>query len=179
MKNKIWGLIFVLTAAGFSACTFNVGTTPNSANSPNSTNMANNAAPSTTKAGEQTAKSGDEKTDSVKKAEQPGGEKPERIQFAAGKTDTSLTRTIPANGSLDFVFNAQSGQRLQFSVMYENGSDTDIEIFLTEPGMQDISQSSAANENTEFIIKKTGDHRITVNNTLDKPVTATLGVSIK
>ena len=107
------------------------------------------------------------------------GQKPERVEFAAGKTVTNLTRTIPANGSIDFVFNARSGQRMQYSVMYDNGSDTDIEAFLTEPGSQDISNTSAANENNEFMIKKTGDHRITVNNKTGNKVSVNFGLSIK
>jgi len=107
------------------------------------------------------------------------GQKSERVKFAAGKTDGSFTRTIPAQGSIDFVFNARSGQRMQYSVIYENGSDTDIEAFLSEPGSQDVANTSAANENNEFMIKKTGDHRITVNNKTGNKVTVQFGLSIK
>ena len=107
------------------------------------------------------------------------GQNPERVQFAAGKTDTDLKRDIPANGSIDLIFNARSGQRMQYSVNYENGADTDIETFLTEPGLQDISNTSAANENNEFMIKKTGDHRITIQNKTGKKVNIDFGLSVK
>ena len=87
-----------------------------------------------------------------------------RVQFARGESSAMLTRDIPANGTVDFIINAKKGQTLGFTVGYEF-KDSDIEAFLTEPGMQDISLSSGPKEPNEFVIKKSGDHRLTVNNT--------------
>ena len=107
------------------------------------------------------------------------GQKPERVTFAAGKTETTLKRTIPANNSIEFVANARTGQRMQYSVIYDSGSDTDIDLFLTEPGLQDISNTAAANEPVEFMIKKTGDHRFTIQNKTGKKVDVNFGLVIK
>ncbi len=44
--------------------------------------------------------------------------------------------------------------------------------------MQDISLTSGPKEPNEFVIKKTGDHRLTVNNTTKKKITITLYLDI-
>lgn len=178
MKKYI--LTVSLFAAFASACTINMGTPANESVS-NSNSPSGSNAPVKTEKSPATETSKEISKDTSTKSEEPtnAGQKPERIEFAAGKTLTNLTRSIPANGSIDFVVNARSGQRMQYSVIYDDGADSDIEIFLTEPGLQDISNTSPANENNEFIIKKTGDHRITVNNTTGKSVNANFGISIK
>lgn len=102
----------------------------------------------------------------------------ERVKFAKGETSASVTKVIPANGSVDFIINAKKGQTMGFTVGYDF-RDSDIEAFLTEPGMQDITISSGPKEPNEFIIKKTGDHRLTVNNTTKKKVTITLYLDIE
>ncbi len=100
-----------------------------------------------------------------------------RVQFARGETSVMLTKTIAANGSLDFLINAKKGQMMSFTVGYDF-KDSDVEAFLTEPGLQDISLQSGPKENKEFRIKKTGDHRLTVNNTTRKKITITLYLDI-
>lgn len=178
MKKYI--LTVTLIAAFASACTLNMGTPANNGVSNSNSPTNNNTAvtkiekSTATDAGKNTKETSTKSEDTAN-----SGQNSERVEFAAGKTETSLTRTIPADGSIDFVFNARSGQRMQYSVNYQNGSDTDIEAFLTEPGSQDISNTSAANENNEFMIKKTGDHRITVNNKTGNDVTVDFGLSIK
>ncbi len=59
-----------------------------------------------------------------------------------------------------------------------DGSDK-LGMILTEPGLQDISLESGPGEPNEFVVKKTGDHRITINNQSGKPMKFTLGVFIK
>lgn len=100
-----------------------------------------------------------------------------RVQFARGESSVSLTKTIAPNGSLDFLINAKKGQMMSFTVGYDF-KDSDVEAFLTEPGLQDISLQSGPKEPNEFKIKKTGDHRLTVNNTTRKKITITLYLDI-
>ncbi len=101
----------------------------------------------------------------------------ERVRFAKGKTSIVLTRTILADGSMDFIINAKKGQTMDFTVGYDF-RDSDIESFLTEPGLQDISLSSGPKKRNEFAIRKTGDHVITVNNTTRKKITIALYLDI-
>lgn len=177
---KIYILTVTLLFAVASACTTTPGTPANNGVS-NSNSPANDKVagvkPEKSPAANEEKKTNNTTTKTEKPADST--QPPERVQFAAGKTETDLTRTIPANGSIDFVLNAQSGQRMQYSVIYDKGSDTDIEVFLTEPGLQDIAKSSAANEPNEFMVKKTGDHRITVNNTTGNKISVRFGLSIK
>ncbi len=86
----------------------------------------------------------------------------------------SLERTVKANSSYDFILNIRKGQIMEFS--FEGGKA--LEMFLTEPGLQDISLTSGPGEPNEFLVKKTGDHRITINNQSGKPLKFTLGVVI-
>lgn len=100
-----------------------------------------------------------------------------RVQFARGESSVSLTKTIAANGSIDFLINAKKGQTMSYTVGYDF-KDSDVEAFLTEPGLQDISLQSGPKEPKEFRIKKSGDHRLTVNNTTRKKITITLYLDI-
>jgi hypothetical protein len=102
----------------------------------------------------------------------------EEVRFPKGKTNVNLTRTIKANGSIEFTFHARKGQRMVYSANY-NSDNEDIELFLTEPASQDISSESVANEPNEFIIKKPGVHRVTVNNKTRKRVSFDFGLTIK
>lgn len=170
---KTYILTVTLLAALAPACTVNMGTPANNGGSSSNPPSNNSTA---AQPGKSTAADAGKTT---KETSTSSGQTPERVEFAAGKTVTNLSRTIPANGSIDFIFNAQSGQRMQYSVNYDNGSDTDIEAFLTEPGSQDVSNTSAANENNEYMIKKAGDHRITINNKTADEVTVNFGLSIK
>lgn len=104
--------------------------------------------------------------------------KREKVQFAKGKTDTALTRDIPANGSIDFIINAKKGQTMGFTVGYDF-KDSDVEAFLTEPTVQDISLSSGPKKPNEFVVQITGDHRLTVTNKTGKKITITLYLDIK
>jgi len=100
-----------------------------------------------------------------------------RVQFAKGETSTMITKDIAANGSVDFLINAKKGQLLEYTVGYDF-RDSDVQAFLTEPGMQDISHSSGPKDRQEFTIQKSGDHRLTVNNTTKKKITITLYLDI-
>lgn len=105
------------------------------------------------------------------------GQKTERVKFAVGETSGNYTRTIPANGSIDFVINAKAGQYLDYTPAYDL-KKTDVEAFLTEPKMQDVSQEAKTDARNVFKVAKGGDHRLTVNNTTGKSVTMTLYISI-
>lgn len=100
-----------------------------------------------------------------------------RVQFAKGETSAAVTKDIAANGSVDFLINAKKGQLLEYTVGYDF-RDSDVQAFLTEPGMQDISHSSGPKDRQEFTIQKSGDHRLTVNNTTKKKITITLYLDI-
>lgn len=101
----------------------------------------------------------------------------ERVQFARGKASANTTRTVSADsGVITFILNARKGQRMQFTV------DSDVEdlgITLSEAGKQDFTLESETGEPNEFIIKKTGDHYITVVNHSDTKAEITLRVNIK
>ena len=105
------------------------------------------------------------------------GQKTERVKFDKGATDGTFTRTIPANGSMDFVINAKAKQYMDYTVAYDF-KKTDIEAFLTEPNLQDISQTATIDGRNVFRINTSGDHRLTVNNMTRKSVTFTLYLQI-
>lgn len=102
----------------------------------------------------------------------------ERVRFAAGKTSASVTRVIPANGAINFVFNAKLGQTVAHTVEYDL-KDSDITIYLGEPGDQDVSIPSAPNTPQSFVVKKSGDHSMEVTNTTRKRATITLFLDIE
>ena len=163
-----------------SACTFNVSTGTNNATAPNS-NAANDKTsanqPANNTATVAKKEEAPKKTDSSPSSSNSNA-KSERVQFKSGETSTMLTRDIPANGSIDFIMDVQKGQTIGYTVGYDF-DDGDIEAFLTEPGMQDISKSSGPKEPQEFVVKKSGDHRLTVNNTTKKKITMTLYLDIE
>jgi hypothetical protein len=100
-----------------------------------------------------------------------------RVQFPKGENSAYITKDSPANGSADFLVNAKKGQLLGFSVGYE-GKASDVEVFLTEPHLQDITIQTGPEERKEFRIKKSGDHRVTVNNMSRKKITITIYVDV-
>jgi len=173
MKNVIGILLLILMAVGFSACTLNVGTTANTANVSESNTRAGNTA----KSGETSAKSDVAQTDTSTKPESTERTGTERVSFKAGENSADLTRDIPANSSLDFIINAKKGQSMNLQMGYE-GKASDIEGFLSEPGLQDISVRLPAETRKEFTVKTSGDHRLTVSNKSGKRVTFTLYLDI-
>ncbi|MBK7394590.1 MAG: hypothetical protein IPI64_15065 [Chloracidobacterium sp.] len=84
-----------------------------------------------------------------------------------------MTKDIPAKGSIDFLMNVQKGQTMECTVGYDF-DDSDIDAFLYEPGSQAVSVSSGPKEPNEFLVKKSGDHRLTVDNRTNKKITITL-----
>lgn len=100
-----------------------------------------------------------------------------RVQFAKGETSAMVTKDIPANGVVEFLINAKKGQMLEYTVGYDF-KDSDVEAFLSEPGMPDASLSSGPKERQEFTIQKSGDHRLSVNNNTKKKITITLYLDI-
>ncbi len=102
----------------------------------------------------------------------------ERVRFAAGETSTYLERNIPANNSHEFIINAKKGQTIGFTVAYDF-KDSDITVYLGEPGDQDTSIPSAPKAPQTFVVKKSGDHRLEVTNTTKKKVTITLSLEIE
>ena len=101
----------------------------------------------------------------------------ERVKFNVDENSASLTRDIPANGSIDFIVNAKKGQKLGIQMGYESKA-SDIKGFLSEPGLQDVSLSLGPETRKEFVVKKAGDHRLTVANNTGKKITFTLYVDI-
>lgn len=111
-------------------------------------------------------------------AQKAKNSKKETVRFAKGATSASLTRTIDASGSMDFIINAKKGQRMNFTIGYDF-NDKDVEGFLTEPGLQDISLTAGPKAPHEFVINTSGNHRLTVNNTTAKKITITLYLDIE
>ncbi len=105
------------------------------------------------------------------------GQKTERVKFDKGATSGTFTRTIPANGSMDFIINAKAKQYMDYTVAYDS-KKTDIEAFLTEPDLQDVSQTPTIDARNVFKTNTGGDHRLTVNNMTRKSVTITLYLQI-
>lgn len=101
----------------------------------------------------------------------------DRISFAKGETSAMITRDIPSLGTVDFVIGVRKGQTLGYTVGYDF-KESDITAFLTEPGMQDISKTSGPKAPQEFVIKKSGDHRLSINNLSRKKLTITLYVDV-
>jgi len=101
----------------------------------------------------------------------------ERVQFKKGESSAMLTREILPNGSIDFIINARKGQTMSFTVGYDF-KDSDVEVFLNEPDLQDISLFAAPKAPYEFVVKKSGDHRLIVSNTTNKKITITLYLDI-
>jgi hypothetical protein len=104
--------------------------------------------------------------------------KAETVQFAKGKSDAALTRTIGSKSAIDFNIYAKKGQTISFTLGYDF-KDSDIEGFLTEPGLQDISLTMGPKNNNEFKVTKTGTHRLTVHNYTNKKTTMTLYIGIE
>jgi hypothetical protein len=104
--------------------------------------------------------------------------KPITVQIAKGKFDTYLTKTINPTSSMDFNMYAKKGQTISFTIGYDF-KDSDIEGFLTEPTLQDISLTTGPKSPNEFKVKITGNHRLTVHNTTKKKITMTLYVRIQ
>lgn len=102
----------------------------------------------------------------------------EKVRFAKGATSASLTRTLAASGSMDFIINAKKGQTLNFTIGYDF-NDSDVEGFLTEPGLQDISLFADPKAPYAFSITRSGNHRLTVHNTTSKKITITLYLDIE
>lgn len=180
--KKILTLGLMIIAISISSCTFNVSTGTNNATAPvSNTTAANtsNSAPTTT-----TNQSANAATAPKKEAEpatkadvsKPGVT---RVQFAKGETSTTVTKDIPAGGSVGFLMNVQKGQTIGYTVGYDF-NDSDLDVFLTEPGSHDdISQSARPKEPNEFVVKKSGDHQLSVINTTKKKVTITLYLDVE
>lgn len=104
--------------------------------------------------------------------------KKERVRFAKGASSASLTRTIAATGSIDFIFKAKKGQKMDITIGYDF-NDSDVQGFLTEPGLQDIALTAEPKKPYEFVVNTSGNHRLTVNNTTAKKITITLYLVIE
>lgn len=104
--------------------------------------------------------------------------KEEIVRFEKGANSAAITKTIDASGSVDFIINAKKGQKMDFTVGYDF-KNSDVECFLTEPNSQDISLTAVPKAPQQFTINKSGNHRLTVNNTTSKKITITLYLEIK
>lgn len=178
-------LSLLAVASLFAGCTFNVSTGNSNASAPASnTTAANttNSAPASANnqtANTATAPKKEDNTPNKEIGSEPSETKSgdTNVNFAPGKTTTAVKKDIPANGSIDLTFHAKQGQRMVYSANYDfNGED--LELFLTEPGSQDVSSESQANEPNEFYVKKTGVHRVTVNNKTGKRLSFDFGLTI-
>jgi len=102
----------------------------------------------------------------------------ERVRFAAGETSASVTKVIPANGAIAFLFNVKKGQTIEYTVDYDF-KESDLRVYLGEPGDQDASIPSASKAPQKFVVKKSGDHMLEVTNTTRKKATITLFLDVE
>ncbi|HMS41454.1 MAG TPA: hypothetical protein PKE69_14575, partial [Pyrinomonadaceae bacterium] len=180
-KTLILGLVAVTFS--INGCTFNVGTPTNTANvnAPNTANSAPTKAenkPSTTTNATAAPKKQDDAvkdSDSTTSVVKP---RTTRDQFAKGETSTSVTKDIQPNGSVDFLINVQKGQTMDYTVGYDF-EDSDLTVYMAEPGDQDASIPAAPKTPQTFVVKKSGDHRLEVSNTTKKKVTITLYLDVE
>lgn len=173
--KKTLTLGLITAAISITGCTFNVGTPSNTptANAANTTNSAPTAAEN--KPANTTNTAVAKKSDSEPSIVKPTSS---RIQFGAGETSTNVTKDIPANGIVDFVFNVKKGQTVEYTVGYDF-DESDLQIYMGEPGDQDTSIPSSPKVPKTFAVKKSGDHRLEVTNKTKKKVTITLYMDIE
>ena len=175
-------LSLLAVASLFAGCTFNVSTGNSNASAPASNTTAANAANSApATANNQTANTATapkkEEGNAAKKYDSSNSANGVRVQFAKGETSTSVTKDIPAKGSVDFLINVKKGQKMGFTVGYDF-DDNDVNYALYEPDTKDVTMSAGPKEPQEFEVKMNGDHRLTVNNTTGKKVTITLYLDV-
>lgn len=101
----------------------------------------------------------------------------ERI-LTRGETSASVSKDIPANGAVDFLFNLKRGQTINYTVEYDF-KESDLRVYLGEPGDQDSSIPSRAKTPKTFVVKKSGDHRLDVTNTTKKKALITLFLDVE
>ncbi len=179
-KSLILGLIVIaglMTGCTFSAST---GTNSTSATIANTTNSAPATAENKTANTVNTAAAPKKEADTAKKTDaKPSESKSEsRVQFAKGETSTSVTKDIPANGAVDFLFNIKQGQTVGYTIDYDF-KESDITAYLGEPGDQDTSIPVRPKVPQKFVVKKSGDHRLEVTNTTKKKATITLFLDVE
>lgn len=102
----------------------------------------------------------------------------ERIEFARGATSASVTREISAYGEINFVFNVKKGQKVTYTVDYDD-NESDLSVYLGEPGDQDASITSSAKKPKTFMVKKSGDHRLDITNTTKRKVLITVFLDVE
>ena len=102
----------------------------------------------------------------------------ERIEFARGETSASVTKDIPANSEVGFLFNVKKGQTINYTVGYDFKA-SDIIAYLGEPGDQDASIPAVSKAPQTFVVKKSGDHFLSVRNTTKKKITITLYLDVE
>lgn len=180
MKKIIMLGLFV-AAISITGCTFNVSTGTNNATTNSAAPAANSASTATENKAANTTNTAaapkKEEADTAKKSE-PASANSVRVQFAKGETSTSVTKDIPAKGSVDFLINVKKGQKMGFTVGYDF-NDNDVNYALYEPDTKDVTMSAGPKEPQEFEVKVNGDHRLTVNNTTGKKVTITLYLDVE
>lgn len=172
MKTKYLSLILTLTIAGLTACSFNIGTTPNAANTANTAanSNANTAKPAATPTAEtkpETTKKPEAETS--KKTEGVDTKTEEQIQFPKGETETTIEKIIPAQGNKMYLFNAKKGQTLWFKVT-ETTEQLEVDF---------NKQSVSLGEEVRESLNASGDWAIYVNNPTDKPLKYKLWIGIE
>lgn len=171
-QTIILGLVIV--AVSITGCTFNLGDPSKTAANAPATAANQPANTTTTAAGPKKVATGSKNPDS-ESAVKPGTT---RVQFARGETSTYVTKEIPANGSLNFLFNVKRDQMVDYTVAYDFDA-SDITVYLGEPGDQDSSIPSSPKSPESFRVEKSGDHRLEVTNTTKKSVTVTLYLDVQ
>ncbi|MBK7394589.1 MAG: hypothetical protein IPI64_15060 [Chloracidobacterium sp.] len=94
-----------------------------------------------------------------------------RVQLTAGGEGKSLTRTLAPNSNVVFTFKASAGQTISFTAGYDF-KDSDLLVYLLKDNEQ--LKSSGPKAPNEFLVKKTGDYQVVVENKTNKRVTTTL-----
>ena len=103
----------------------------------------------------------------------------ERVQLKVDSSDNDLAlqRTLAPNGSLTVTFRAIAGQTVSYTAGYDF-KDSDLRVSIWESGANDSYKDSGPKENNEFLIPKTGNYDILIENTTNKRVTTTLYLNL-
>lgn len=95
------------------------------------------------------------------------------VQLTAGGETKALTRTLAPNTNVVITFKANAGQTISFTAGYEGSNDSDLLAYLLSDGSELLTSSKAKAPN-EFLVKKTGNFRVVVENKSQKRVTTTI-----
>jgi hypothetical protein len=116
-----------------------------------------------------------EAEEALARAAEKAARAPERVQFAAGTTSSTITRTIEAGGATDFVLGAREGQNLEVSLAPQTGK---MYYFIKVPDGSLLIQGTDAGTSFDGTLPTSGDYLIEVVNKESAPISFDLEIEI-